>query len=437
MRAERNTLLHSENTVAATTTPKVGSKGKSRIQNEAINASGSDGSTRKKSTDGSASSDDSDVDDANDVEIDEDQEEDPATQIDWSPSPQRPVQKRLNELPPDSSPPLSSCMPETSPIEAHRSVRQTDTIQIRSSVNPYSPKTTRQEVISRPATTVAQPNQARRSLPAQPNWGTPNPTPQVANGRPARFLMPAKPNAAAYKTQLTFSSSVVPSSFASNTQKKRESLPNPSINTKRPAEEAITTGSSKKRDLGITFNFTQDTPVPRDPNRHTNDMKKQFINAQPSKRSVSAAEPTSSRVPETQFTPKAPQQNAVPKQFRLPGSAKGTASNKVKTAGVPVQAGVNSIDNFQIFKGAYPQYTGDLKHFIKLCKQLQTVQSTFPRILWDDFIVRHKIEYLPYATECLEEGEQPTPYVEFCNEYDVQYGKKIMTPAMIRQVASS
>lgn len=71
---------------------------------------------------------------------------------------------------------------------------------------------------------------------------------------------------------------------------------------------------------------------------------------------------------------------------------------------------------FDKFKKAYPAYSGDMKHFAAICRKIsQLVQATRMehQSLWDDFIVRHKIEYSQYLRRCAEEAEDAVPYEDF------------------------
>lgn len=91
---------------------------------------------------------------------------------------------------------------------------------------------------------------------------------------------------------------------------------------------------------------------------------------------------------------------------------------------------------FQAFKAAYPDYQGDLKHFVGLCRridQLQKAQQMEHRALWDSFVIRHKTDYEPYLLQCMAEVENPLPYeVYFKNEIeDLLHNKKILTPTTL------
>ena len=71
---------------------------------------------------------------------------------------------------------------------------------------------------------------------------------------------------------------------------------------------------------------------------------------------------------------------------------------------------------FEKFGATYPNYPGDIKHFAAMCRkisQLMNSNGMAHQSLWDDFIVRHKIEYSQYLRRCAEEAEDVVPYEDF------------------------
>ncbi|KAH7078893.1 hypothetical protein BKA63DRAFT_507349 [Paraphoma chrysanthemicola] len=71
---------------------------------------------------------------------------------------------------------------------------------------------------------------------------------------------------------------------------------------------------------------------------------------------------------------------------------------------------------FEHFKKAYPEYTGDVKHFKNLCTQmieLDRKDKMVPKWQWDDYIVRNRTDYMTYARDCIERGEDAMPYHRF------------------------
>lgn len=71
---------------------------------------------------------------------------------------------------------------------------------------------------------------------------------------------------------------------------------------------------------------------------------------------------------------------------------------------------------FDRFKLAYPAYPGDLKHFGAVCRKIKTLMGhdrMLHQFLWDDFIVRHKIEYAQHLRQCAEDADDAVPYEDF------------------------
>lgn len=86
---------------------------------------------------------------------------------------------------------------------------------------------------------------------------------------------------------------------------------------------------------------------------------------------------------------------------------------------------------FDKFKATYPAYPGDLKHFAAICRkisQLVKANRMEHQSLWDDFIVRHKIEYSQYLQRCAEEAEDAVPYEDFYQTEieEPQYQKRVI-----------
>ena len=75
-----------------------------------------------------------------------------------------------------------------------------------------------------------------------------------------------------------------------------------------------------------------------------------------------------------------------------------------------------SLDLFNRFKATYPDYPGTPDHFAAMRKKLRMLwqknQTEHPS-LWDDFIIRHRVDYTQYLGQCSEEAEDPVPYEQF------------------------
>ena len=77
--------------------------------------------------------------------------------------------------------------------------------------------------------------------------------------------------------------------------------------------------------------------------------------------------------------------------------------------------------SYDRFKAAYPVYAGSAKHFARLCRKIAQLMGTggfMPRYLWDDFVIRHQLEYSDYMDECKDEGEDAV-------SYETYYAQKI------------
>ena len=130
---------------------------------------------------------------------------------------------------------------------------------------------------------------------------------------------------------------------------------------------------------------------------------------------VEPAIPLSNTIPDSEVNQIEEHQNAV----QLPAEI-----SKQKPPFVPQ-------DIFHKFKATYPAYPGDLKHFTAICRkigQLVKANRMEHQSLWDDFIVRHKIEYPQYLRRCAEEANDAVPYEDFYqNEVEgPQYQKRVI-----------
>ena len=87
---------------------------------------------------------------------------------------------------------------------------------------------------------------------------------------------------------------------------------------------------------------------------------------------------------------------------------------------------------FDRFKETYPMYPGDSKHFGAICRkisQLVKLNKMEHQSLWDDFIIRHKVDYSQYLRQCAEEAEDAVPYeVFYQTEVEgPQYQKRVIS----------
>ena len=96
---------------------------------------------------------------------------------------------------------------------------------------------------------------------------------------------------------------------------------------------------------------------------------------------------------------------------------------------------------FQLFRSTYPEYSGDLNHFtaigIKIGRLLKEGRMEH-KSLWDDYIVRHWVDYRRYTARCADSAEDPKPYEQYYRD-DVEdpcYTKRVVTPASLDQIQS-
>ena len=111
------------------------------------------------------------------------------------------------------------------------------------------------------------------------------------------------------------------------------------------------------------------------------------------------------------------------------------------TPNVDLDSNQKSPSLYERFKVAYPVYPGDQKHFTAICKRISNLLSRNRmehHSLWDDFIIRHKIEYLQYIQRCAESAEDPQPYEDFYrNEIEEPlYNKRLVTRKTLGEVVS-
>lgn len=68
------------------------------------------------------------------------------------------------------------------------------------------------------------------------------------------------------------------------------------------------------------------------------------------------------------------------------------------------------------FQRDYPLYTGNFTHFTKMCSKLQAVRASGimqRSFLWDDFIIRHLVDYPRYFQKCIVDADEPQLYVNY------------------------
>ena len=120
-----------------------------------------------------------------------------------------------------------------------------------------------------------------------------------------------------------------------------------------------------------------------------------------------------------------------------PSESVGAHSAKPSKASTSASSTAGNI--YDRFLAVYPEYTGDLKHCIAMVKKINTLfkeDRMEHRSLWDDFIVRHKMEYRQYLLDCSEKTEDPLPYEKYYrSEIDEpKFTKRVITPNNLAEV---
>ena len=93
---------------------------------------------------------------------------------------------------------------------------------------------------------------------------------------------------------------------------------------------------------------------------------------------------------------------------------------------------------FENFKGAYPDYTGDIKHFLTFCRKIEKLWklNRLHKSMWDDFLIRNKIDYVHHVQQCMEDGDDPMPYDKFYNDKisGPKYEQNFLTPQNLESI---
>ena len=93
-------------------------------------------------------------------------------------------------------------------------------------------------------------------------------------------------------------------------------------------------------------------------------------------------------------------------------------------------------DIYEEFRAEHTEYTGSIDHFFNLCRWLRDpTKLRVPQMAWDDFIIRHLVEYRPYCDEYVMNGERLMHYEDY---YDlatsIKYPLKVMRPVLVDTV---
>lgn len=96
---------------------------------------------------------------------------------------------------------------------------------------------------------------------------------------------------------------------------------------------------------------------------------------------------------------------------------------------------------FDIFKATYPNYSGDIKHFVTMCTKISTLLKVGRmeyQSLWDDFVIRQKTEYASYVIGCSEGGEDPMAYEDYYSNVimETKYRDFVLTRRNLEEALS-
>lgn len=89
---------------------------------------------------------------------------------------------------------------------------------------------------------------------------------------------------------------------------------------------------------------------------------------------------------------------------------------------------------YQTFKDAYPEYTGDLDHFISMCRKIGEAKPHCA--VWDDFVIRHLSEYTTYVSSRLMKGRDALEYAEYHNKTvtSLKFTKEVLTEELLNSL---
>ena len=118
-----------------------------------------------------------------------------------------------------------------------------------------------------------------------------------------------------------------------------------------------------------------------------------------------------------------------------------TSQNDIKatgSAGTIITSPPTNNFVYVTFRDAYSDYTGDLKHFLGICRMINTSHQAGVaqhRSLWDDFVVKHVTDYGPYLISCHAASEDPIPYEQYYRDRvdEPCHNKRILIPESLRE----
>lgn len=109
----------------------------------------------------------------------------------------------------------------------------------------------------------------------------------------------------------------------------------------------------------------------------------------------------------------------VPVHASVPEPQQPESKASIRTEHVAPAAAVDVLVSTSVsdmFKAAYPEYRGTVKHFSNQCKLIERLDredKMVSKSMWDDFIIRNQTDYKPYVSDCIDAGEEPMSYIRF------------------------
>jgi hypothetical protein len=93
------------------------------------------------------------------------------------------------------------------------------------------------------------------------------------------------------------------------------------------------------------------------------------------------------------------------------------------------------VNLFNDFREEYPEYTGDIEHFLNLCREIYFLDrdDEFSHWNWDDYVIANRIRYAPYAEKAIVRGLSPLGYSEWYrrNTEHPQHIKGVLLPSVL------
>ncbi|KAF2260447.1 hypothetical protein CC78DRAFT_589816 [Lojkania enalia] len=216
------------------------------------------------------------------------------------------------------------------------------------------------------------------------------------------------------------------------------------LQPKRGPEESprkIDPRQSKRREIKIV-DFGSNSPTIRSPSHIYLQQKKTFIKEDREKRRLApaVASPSAPIHKQAHFsTPfDAGPESADKDIIKRPNRSESVRQSieplnqlsRSRTS-MSVQSDDGTASVLKSFKSEYPEYTGDRKHFLDLCRQILQLRldnNLIPNEQWDDYIVRNRVDYKAYAVRRIASGDDVLPYLEYYRSRvkKVSYGKGVV-----------